>query len=222
MFRRQIVVAAALAVCTLGNAAVYVLDDFDSLRQVKFSTNAGGGSSTIGNFDADADNELQKVTSTSADFLQYFRSDGLARTGATMDALLAGNAIEMSIAALDSNLSQNINVGLVVNTNAWATNPTNTYRRVKTVAVNDGADRNVAMKYDYTPTSGFYLALQNWKNGGGTFFEFYVDNTGYPAISTPQTFRVDDITVTGVPEPTAALALAATGALMLSRRRRVR
>lgn len=138
-----------------------------------------------------------------------------------MDALLAGNAIEMSIAALDTNLTQNINIGLVVNTNAWVTNPTDTYRRVKTAAVNDGADRNVTMKFDYTPTSSFYLALQNWKNGSGTFFEFYVDNTGYPGISSAQTFQVDDIAVTGIPEPTS-LALVATGALVLARRRRVR
>lgn len=221
MVRREIIVAAAVAVCTFAQAAVYVLDDFDTQRRVRFSNNTGGGTTTLGNFDADGDNELQKVTATSANFLQFVRSDGLARTGATMDALLVGNAIEISLGALNVNLSQNINVGLVVNTNAWTTNPTDGYRRVKTVALNDGADRSITLKYDYTPASTFYLALQNWKSGSGTFFEFHLDNTGFPGITTSQTFHVDDVTVTGIPEPTA-LALTAAGALMLSRRRRVR
>lgn len=217
----SLAVSACLAAASKSDASIIVLDDFDSNRILPLNSNQGGGTIAVTDSpDADADNELQKVTGTTANFTSFVKTPVLARTGAVMNALLNGDQISLRVLGFNADLSQNLNVRIVANTNAWVTDPGNTYHGLSQISLNDGADRDLTLTFNYTTSSAFYQALQAYSTGAGSFFELTIDNSGFPGISTAQTFYLDDFGVRQIPEP-ASLALVGMGAALMLRRRGV-
>lgn len=215
MFARSAAIASMVLLVQAVAVRGYVINDFDGTSGLGYEA-AGGSTLTEVNAAGDADEELRIVTGTTANFTQYVKWPGIGRTGALMDALQAGTAVEVDVLAFDAELTGNLRLGLVVNTNAWTT-VGGGYRRVAQVNVNDGGDTNTTLSWASGLNADFQAMLDNFASGGGTFLEFYFDNTGFPGIASPQTFYVDDFVVV-IPEP-ASLALLCAGALVMLRRR---
>jgi hypothetical protein len=218
----SLIVAAALITLSAGSAqaGLVVFDDFDANRQFPINGNAGDGSITVTDSpDADVDNELRKVTGTSANFLQFARTSGFGRTGPVIDALLAGDQLQVRVLSFDADVTQNFNVRLVANSNANAFG----YSGLSAVSVNDGGDQDQLLTFNYAGDNAFRQALQSYAANNGTFFEFFFDNGGFPGVSAAQTFYFDDFAVNVpdalVPEP-AALGLLGLASLATLRRRR--
>jgi hypothetical protein len=202
-------------------SAAFVLNDFDTAPPAVGVAPAGGSSAAVVDApDADDDNELRVVSGTSANFAQFVKIGGIGRTGPVIDALAGGKSIDLTLLAFDADLTQGFNVGFVVNTNAWTTDPATTYRRVAQTNVPDGTDTTKGLSFDHEGNAAFRGALSNYAAGGGTFFEFFLDNTGFPSIAAPQTFYVDDLLVQPVPEPGAVAVVAVAGLALTMRRTR--
>ncbi|HEV7299184.1 MAG TPA: hypothetical protein VGN72_07445 [Tepidisphaeraceae bacterium] len=213
---------ASLAIGLAGAArGAFVVNDFDGTANLTFSA-AGGSIVTVAD-SADASDDLElrieSAFSTSGTFTQFAKSSGLGRTGATIEALLNGTSIDLTLSRFDADTAvpQAFNFRLVANSNA------NNFGYVGLAAVAVPATAGtVNFSYDYSANTAFKGALDAYAAGGGTFFEFFFDNSGFPGITKAQTFYVDDVTVqAAVPEPTgAAISAVAVALAALGRRRR--
>lgn len=212
-----------LLLCTTSVSAssIYILDDLDSNRNIPYS-NTSGGSATIGDFiTSDGDSEMRAIADNAANFNQYgnfnFSSSASNRAGAAVDSLVNGSAIEIDLFSLDADLTGNVKVRLVLNSNAWLDGGSG-YRTFGSSAeetLNDGSDDTELLELDYSNRQNVKDLFANWKAGNGTFLQIFLDNDGAGNSDGQNTFYFDDVRVTGViPEPTS-LALAFVGMIAL-------
>jgi hypothetical protein len=135
-------------------------------------------------------------------------SSFLSRTGTNIDSLLNGSGIVVSLQAIGGQPSS-FAVRLVVNSDAWVSGSGGNYRGFNQVTINYSQTGVVTLTFPYAAGSDFLKALANFKAGGGTYFQFALDNAGYPSLSSPVQFYVNSVGVRPAPifPPNPALAL---------------
>jgi hypothetical protein len=184
-----------------------MLDDYEANRPMPFDSARGGGTATI------VDGRLEVISGVSENFIQFLQAAGPERSGAVIDALSSGAAISLDVITESGSTSTDFNIQLIANTDAWVVDPGNNYRSIGQIYVTAASPGTQTLLA--APSGDLLGMLDNWKSGGGSYLEFFLDNTGWPPASN-QRFYVDNVRV--VPEP-ASLGLAGAVMLMSLRRR---
>lgn len=231
MMQKTIPIAVMLALGASDGFAqlTTVFSDFDSTNIVTWR-NRDNSVLTEGDFvTTDTDEELRFVSGNTGGFIQFGRSNGIGRTSSVITTLKDADLIELDYTILNTEYVQDFRLRLSLNTNAW-TDGGGTFRTLATTTTLSASSNTVTgtLSIDISSVGNFDAMLDNYTSGGGSFFEFNLNNSGFPAINNAVTFYIDDFraidldaVVTPIPEPSTAVTLfaVAAGALFVARRR---
>lgn len=215
---------AACLVPLLSAQNVTVFNNWDNITSVSLSAQ-GGSSASIGEFwGITGNNQLRIVSATSANFAQYAKTPAFGRNDAFLTALASGESIAFDYRAFDTdNAITSFTLRFLVNTNA---NSLGYGGAGSQITVSGTTDVSGTFTWNYASNANFMNALNSYRTNtgvAGTFFEFYLDNAGFPGLPTPATFSIDNLrVVSAIPEPSAFAALAGIGALGITAVRRRR
>lgn len=204
---------AALALLATGFISplrAVILNDFDSTNLTTWSA-AGGSSASTGVFWGIPGNNQFRVVSGTGGFVQLAKTDFLSTDSSFLAALSANTqlTIEYRSFSADNASASDFNFRLIANTNADSLGYYNSGAQAY-IADPSTASSSGTLTWNYGSDTVFMSALNNYIAGSsGTFFEFFLDNSGFPSIGSAVTFSIDN--VAAVPEPSTVALLFAVG-----------
>lgn len=214
---RSLLAASALLFAAHAQAQV-IINNFDGINSFPLSA-TGGSSGTVGEFwGIPGDNQFRITSGTSANFAQYAKTPVFAANSGILTTFSQNTSFQLDYRVYQSDnatATTPFTLRLAYNTNSGYVGLTQISLTVPASGFNSGT-----FTVNYGSNTAFMTALNNYRSGTGTFFEFYLDNSGFPGISSPVTFSIDNVRV--VPEP-STIALITAGlacALFFGRRRR--
>lgn len=214
---KWIVAAAVAAVGVASAAQAAILTDFDTVQQLTYSA-AGGTSLSVVDGPLGGGKAL-KITTANA-YSTWGQFTKLTITGAAAQTLKDATALQVNLQALNAEISDDFNIRLILNTNAWPVNPANNYRSLGEVWMAGTSDVSPTINVNIAAGSELAQTFDRIA-AGGYWYEFFLDTSwnGIAAASGPQTFYVNDVQAT-VPEPAmAGLAMVAAVGILARRAR---
>ena len=181
---------------------ITVFNDWDAIQTVPFSAN-GGASATVGEFWSLPGNSQFKITSPiTENYTGLAKTDGLPRDSAFLAALATGTSLKLDYRsfAADNSLdsSPSFNFRLVVNTDAGGLGYAGATSPNVTIDAAASTDASGTLVWTYSINTAFMTALNDYRNNTGTagsYFEFFIDNTGFPGLPSPAVFSIDNFRV---------------------------
>ncbi len=181
---------------------VTVFNNFDAIQTVPFSAN-GGASATVGEFWTLPGNSQFKITSPiTENFTGLAKTDGLSRESAFLAALATGTSLNLDYRsfAADNSLdsSPSFNFRLLVNTDAGGLGYAGATSTNITIDAAASTDVSGTLVWTYSTNPSFMAALNDYRNNtgnAGSYFEFMIDNTGFPGLPSPAVFSIDNFRV---------------------------
>ena len=195
------VATATLSLHTLVGADVTTqFNNWDTIQNVGF-TATGAGTTEIGEFwGLTGDSQLKITSDTTANFTGFAKTANLLPSDEFLTALATGTSLVFDYRSFAANNTltgvPSFRFRLVVNTDANSLGYANAASPI--ISIDGAATTNAsgAMVWNYNTNQTFLAALNAYRAGtSGSFFEFVIDNTGFPGMPTPTVFSIDKFRV---------------------------